>query len=157
MAGNLEDKSLSVGNLSNIQFFPSNSEKGTRLPIYKKWTMGPIYLPVKSLQAVSNINLSDNLRKKNFCNCLKIFILPLPWLVCLSVKAQRVSALRGGAAKYIWDLSANTLANIWPNNANTKLEHKYKYIWDLSTNTLANTWPNNANTNVQIYRYTAGK
>ena len=65
----MEDKSLSVENLSNIQFFPSNSEKGTRLPIYKKWTMGPIYLPVKSLQAVSHINLSsssDNLRKKTF-------------------------------------------------------------------------------------------
>ena len=57
-SGNLEDKSLSVENLSNIQFFPKNNcEEGTRLPIYKKWTMGPIYLPAKSLQDVSNINL----------------------------------------------------------------------------------------------------
>ena len=48
---NLEDKSLSIGKSfkysipSRVIFQPR-----TRLPIYKKWTMGPIYLQVKSLQ-----------------------------------------------------------------------------------------------------------
>ena len=50
-SGNWEDKSLSIGKSfkysipSRVIFQPR-----TRLPIYKKWTMGPIYLQVKSLQ-----------------------------------------------------------------------------------------------------------
>ena len=66
--------------------------------------MGPIYLPVKSLQSVSNTNLfsSDSRCTNTF---KKPYLLKLkknyPPTGVLSVKAQRVSALRGGSAKYI--------------------------------------------------------
>ena len=66
--------------------------------------MGPIYLQVKSLQSVSNKNLFSS--DIGCANVLREKIISLentfsPPTGVLSVKAQRVSALRGGSAKYI--------------------------------------------------------
>ena len=102
----------------------SSREKLSRWHPHNCFQAGRSYLLVKSLQTVSNINLFTS--SGIFEAKLLIFILLLlPW--CLSVKAQRVSALRGGSAKYIREILANTSTNIWSNDANTKLEHKYKY------------------------------
>ena len=92
---NLEDKSLSIGKSfkysipSRVIFQPR-----TRLPIYKKWTMGPIYLQVKSLQL-------DHFRSKSTPISFGFATFLYPSSSMSGCEGPAWVRLGGGSAKYI--------------------------------------------------------